>query len=83
MEILFVFPFQGLFFKKDKSEKVKHSSLKRAKSGIQLERKKTGDSTGNSSSATTPTTDTAAVLGSSVDSPQPKYHHSKIENRQR
>jgi hypothetical protein len=33
---------KGLFFKKDKSEKSKHhSSLKRAKSGIQLERKKT------------------------------------------
>lgn len=36
------FRFAGLFFKRaDKTEKVKHSSLKRAKSGIQLERKKT------------------------------------------
>ena len=38
------FRFAGLFFKKDKAEKNgnsnKHSSLKRAKSGIQLERKK-------------------------------------------
>ncbi|CAF0849147.1 unnamed protein product [Brachionus calyciflorus] len=34
------FRFAGLFFKKDKTDKVKHSSLKRAKSGIQLERKK-------------------------------------------
>lgn len=31
---------KGLFFKRDKSEKLKHSTLKRAKSGIQLERKK-------------------------------------------
>jgi hypothetical protein len=34
------FRFAGLFSKKSKPEKTKHSSLKRAKSGIQLERKK-------------------------------------------
>lgn len=34
------FRFAGFFFKRDKSEKIKHSTLKRAKSGIQLERKK-------------------------------------------
>lgn len=34
------FRFAGLFFKRDKTDKIKHSSLKRAKSGIQLERKK-------------------------------------------
>lgn len=55
------FRFAGFFFKRDKSEKVKHSTLKRAKSGIQLERKKQtnnttliGDSASNTKSIKNP-----------------------------
>ena len=43
------FKFSNLFTKRDKSDKHKHSSLKRAKSGIQLERKKTVNGANNGS----------------------------------
>lgn len=63
------FRFAGLFFKRgsaDKSEKVKHSSLKRAKSGIQLERKKpsitsTGSSGAKESSSVTMTSNASQL----------------------
>jgi hypothetical protein len=69
------FRFPGFLFSRNKSEKSKHSSLKRAKSGIQLERKgKSTLTTGLSlaSSTAAPTTPTKSIAD--------EKHHQSSSN---